>query len=67
VHPFYAALARAAGQAPRGSFYKYLIDGEGRRVANFPSAVEPPDARLTARIETLLAARCVCAVAPDVF
>jgi glutathione peroxidase len=57
AHPFYAALAKAAGQAPRWNFHKYLIDRQGRVVANFPSAVEPLDARLTARIEQLLAAR----------
>lgn len=57
AHPFYAALAKAAGQAPRWNFHKYLIDRQGRLVANFPSAVEPLDARLTARIEQLLAAR----------
>jgi glutathione peroxidase len=57
AHPFYAALAKAAGQAPRWNFHKYLIDRQGRLVANYPSAVEPLDARLTARIEQLLAAR----------
>lgn len=57
AHPFYAALARAAGQAPRWNFHKYLIDRQGRVVANFPSSVEPLDARLTARVEQLLAAR----------
>jgi glutathione peroxidase len=49
--PFFVALAKAAGQAPRWNFHKYLIDRSGRVVANFPSAVEPLDARLIARIE----------------
>ncbi len=57
AHPFYAALARASGQAPRWNFHKYLLDRQGRVVAHFPSAVEPLDARLTSRIEPLLAAR----------
>ena len=57
AHPFYAALARASGRAPRWNFHKYLIDRQGRVVADFPSAVEPLDARLTGRIEQLLAAR----------
>ncbi len=57
AHPFYAALAKAAGQAPRWNFHKYLIDRQGRVVANFPSAVEPLDARLTTRVEQLIAAR----------
>ena len=57
AHPFYVALARASGgQAPRWNFHKYLLDRQGRVVANFPSAVEPLDARLTGRIEQLLAA-----------
>jgi glutathione peroxidase len=57
AHPFYALLARSAGTAPRWNFHKYLIDRQGRVVANFPSSVEPLDARLTTRIEQLLAAR----------
>lgn len=57
AHPFFAQLARATGQAPRWNFHKYLIDRQGRAVADFPSAVEPLDARLTSRIEQLLAAR----------
>jgi glutathione peroxidase len=57
AHPFYVALARASGgQAPRWNFHKYLLDRQGRVVASFPSAVEPLDARLTGRIEQLLAA-----------
>ena len=57
AHPFYALLARSAGTAPRWNFHKYLIDRQGRVVANFPSSVEPLDARLTTRVEQLLAAR----------
>ncbi len=57
AHPFYAALARASGRAPRWNFHKYLIDRQGRVVADFPSAVEPLDARVTGRIEQLLAVR----------
>jgi glutathione peroxidase len=57
AHPFYASLARAAGQAPRWNFHKYLVDRQGRVVADFPSSVEPLDSRLTARVEQLLAAR----------
>ena len=57
AHPFYAALAKAGGQAPRWNFHKYLIDRQGRVVGSFPSAVEPLDAQLVARIEQSLAAR----------
>jgi glutathione peroxidase len=57
AHPFYVALAKGAGQSPRWNFQKYLVDRDGKVVASFPSAVDPLDARLTARIEQLLAAR----------
>lgn len=57
AHPFFAALARASGQAPKWNFHKYLVDRDGSVVAHFPSAVEPLDRRLTGRIEQLLAAR----------
>jgi len=57
ANPFFAALARQAGQAPNWNFHKYLIDREGRVVASFPSAVEPLDRRLVSRIEQLLAGR----------
>ncbi len=55
--PFFAALARETGEAPKWNFHKYLIDRQGRAVAAFPSSVEPLDRRLTGRIEQLLAAR----------
>lgn len=57
ANPFFAALARETGQAPKWNFHKYLIDRQGRAVASFPSAVDPLDRRLTARIEQLLATR----------
>lgn len=57
AHPFFAALARASGQAPKWNFHKYLVDRDGRVVADFPSAVTPLDRRLTERIEQLLASR----------
>lgn len=55
AHPFFAALARASGQAPKWNFHKYLLDREGKVVASFPSAVSPLDRRITERIEQLLA------------
>lgn len=55
AHPFFAALARASGQAPKWNFHKYLVDRDGKVVASFPSAVAPLDRRLTERIEQLLA------------
>jgi len=57
ANPFFAALARETGEAPKWNFHKYLVDRQGRAVASFPSAVEPLDRRLTGRIEQLLATR----------
>jgi glutathione peroxidase len=55
AHPFYAALAKASGQAPRWNFHKYLVDRGGQVAAQFASAVDPLDPKLTERIEQLLA------------
>lgn len=57
AHPFYAQIARAAGQGPGWNFHKYLVDRQGKVVASFKSDVEPEDRRLTAELEKLLAAR----------
>ena len=55
ANPFFTALTRDTGQAPKWNFHKYLVDRQGRAVATYPSAVEPLDRRLTSRIEQLLA------------
>lgn len=53
--PFYAKLASASqGRYPSWNFYKYLIDRDGKVVADFASKVKPDDKDLVARIETLL-------------
>jgi glutathione peroxidase len=57
ANPFFAALTRETGEAPKWNFHKYLIDRQGRAVASFPSAVDPLDRHLTGRIEQLLATR----------
>jgi len=57
ANPFFAALTRETGEAPKWNFHKYLIDRQGRAVASFASPVDPLDRRITARIEQLLAAR----------
>ena len=54
AHPFYAALSKASGDAPRWNFHKFLIDRSGRVVASFPSADDPFDTRVTTQIESLL-------------
>jgi glutathione peroxidase len=57
ANPLYADLAKAAGQAPRWNFHKYLVDRSGRQVQSFESAVEPDDPKLLAAIEKLLQSR----------
>jgi glutathione peroxidase len=56
ANPFYAKLAaEAGGRYPSWNFYKYLIDRNGKVVADYPSKVKPDDADLVAKIEALLA------------
>ena len=50
----YAELARATGKEPQWNFPKYLIDRNGKVVANFPSDVEPDSPALVAAIEKSL-------------
>jgi|SRR5688572_8021104 len=53
-NPFFADLAKAAGQAPRWNFHKYLVDRTGAKVLSFDTRVAPDDARLTGAVESLL-------------
>lgn len=53
--PFYAELARQAGEFPQWNFHKYLIDRSGAVVASFPSRTKPDDPELIAKIDSLLA------------
>jgi len=53
--PLYVALRKATGTAPAWNFHKYLVDRDGRVVANFSSKVKPDDPALVARLEALLA------------
>jgi glutathione peroxidase len=53
--PFYKELASATGTAPGWNFHKYLIDRNGRVVANFGSKTTPDDPALVAQLERLLA------------
>jgi glutathione peroxidase len=55
ANPFYTALARSGGGAPRWNFHKYLIDRSGNRVVGYGSATEPGDAKFVREIEKLLA------------
>jgi glutathione peroxidase len=51
---FYSDLVKAAGQAPKWNFHKYLVDRSGKRVQSFETRVAPDDAKLLAAIENLL-------------
>jgi glutathione peroxidase len=57
ANPLYRDLAAQSGKRPQWNFHKYLVDRTGAVVASFDSAVPPRDARITAQIERLLAAR----------
>ncbi|HZX78105.1 glutathione peroxidase [Lysobacter sp.] len=53
--PLYRDLARAAGEAPKWNFHKYLIGRDGRLIASFGSKVTPNDPQVIAAIEKALA------------
>ena len=56
ANPFYVKLAsEAGGHYPGWNFHKYLVDRNGKVVADYGSRVKPDDAGLVARIEALLA------------
>lgn len=52
--PLFAALGEAAGRHPRWNFHKYLVDRDGRLVADFPSSTSPQSATVVDAIERLL-------------
>lgn len=54
AHPFYRKLAETSGVYPRWNFHKYLIDSDGKLVANYQSAIDPLDERIVDTIETEL-------------
>jgi glutathione peroxidase len=54
--PLYRDLARAAGEAPRWNFHKYLVGRDGRLIASFGSKVTPDDPQVVAAVEKALAA-----------
>ncbi|MEZ5461534.1 glutathione peroxidase [Dokdonella sp.] len=57
ANPFYVKLATESdGRYPSWNFYKYLIDRNGKVVADYPSKVKPDDKELVEKIETLIAA-----------
>jgi glutathione peroxidase len=52
-HPLFASLIKAAGQAPKWNFHKYLIDRKGR-VSAYSSDVTPLSSTMTKAVETAL-------------
>jgi len=57
ANPFFVALAKSSGQPPKWNFHKYLIDRNGKVVAQFPSDTAPLDKAVTSQIERLLDVR----------
>jgi glutathione peroxidase len=54
AHPFYAALADAAGTYPTWNFHKYLIGRDGRLLAEFSPRTQPSDPKLVGAVEQAL-------------
>jgi glutathione peroxidase len=54
AHPFYAALADAAGTYPTWNFHKYLVGRDGELIAEFSPRTQPEDDALVAAIEDAL-------------
>jgi len=55
AHPFYAALAEAAGTYPTWNFHKYLIGRDGRLITEFSPRTQPYDKKIIAALEDALA------------
>ena len=54
AHPFYDALAAAAGTYPTWNFHKYLIGRDGKVIREFSPRTKPYDKNLVAQIEAAL-------------
>ena len=54
-NPLYVDLIKITGQAPKWNFHKYLIDRNGKVIANFGSKVTPDDKKLVGAVEKALA------------
>ena len=54
--PMYQGLARAAGEAPKWNFHKYLIGRDGKLIASYGSKTRPDDAVVITAIERALQA-----------
>ncbi|MDJ0813909.1 MAG: glutathione peroxidase [Woeseiaceae bacterium] len=54
AHPFYDALAAAAGTYPTWNFHKYLVGRDGTVIREFSPRTQPDDDKLVAEIEAAL-------------
>lgn len=54
--PLYRDLAKAAGDAPKWNFHKYLLGRDGQLLGNWGSRTAPDDAAIVAAIEQALKA-----------
>jgi glutathione peroxidase len=54
AHPFYVALADAAGTYPTWNFHKYLIGRDGNLITNFSPRTKPYDDQVIAAVEQAL-------------
>lgn len=54
AHPFFDALADAAGTYPTWNFHKYLLGRDGELLAEFSPGTRPYDGNLVAQIEKAL-------------
>ena len=57
AHPLFAALARAAGQAPTWNFNKYLVGRDGNVIAHFGSTTGPTSGTLVGAVEKALSGK----------
>ena len=54
AHPFYDALAAAAGTYPTWNFHKYLVGRDGKVIREFSPRTKPYDEDLIAAVEAAL-------------
>ncbi|WP_269530971.1 glutathione peroxidase [Chitinimonas sp. BJYL2] len=55
ANPFFKALAKATGQAPKWNFQKYLIAPDGQTVYAYSTPTEPDAPELMAKLRPMLA------------
>ncbi len=53
-NPLYQSLAKLTGSTPQWNFHKYLIDRNGKVIANFASEINPESPQVVGAIEKAL-------------